>query len=163
MLNVYAWSYGSVGMAMLGSLIIWRILAKCIRQDIWKVMNAVGAVVALLIILRFTVIGRESSNEHCFMVMAEYSGEFYREIIMNIFLYFPLGLTLGELTGCHVIWLAFLLSLGIESWQFAAGTGIAQGTDVLCNTLGACMGGMVLEKDFFQKEKCTAVKGEGYG
>lgn len=42
MLNVYAWSYGSVGMAMLGSLIIWRILAKCIRQDIWKVMNAVG-------------------------------------------------------------------------------------------------------------------------
>ena len=113
MLNVYAWSYGSVGMAMLGSLIIWRILAKCIRQDIWKVMNAVGAVVALLIILRFTVIGRESSNEHCFMVMAEYSGEFYREIIMNIFLYFPLGLTLGELTGCHVIWLAFLLSLGI--------------------------------------------------
>ena len=99
MLNVYAWSYGSVGMAMLGSLIIWRILAKCIRQDIWKVMNAVGAVVALLIILRFTVIGRESSNEHCFMVMAEYSGEFYREMIMNIFLYFPLGLTLGELTG----------------------------------------------------------------
>lgn len=56
MLNVYAWSYGSVGMTMLGSLIIWRILAKCIRQDIWKVMNAVGAVVALLIILRFTVI-----------------------------------------------------------------------------------------------------------
>ena len=66
MLNVYAWSYGSVGMAMLGSLIIWRILAKCIRQDIWKVMNAVGAVVALLIILRFTVIGRESFNEHLF-------------------------------------------------------------------------------------------------
>ncbi len=64
-----------------------------------------------LIILRFTVIGRESSNEHCFMVMAEYSGEFYREMIMNIFLYFPLGLMLGELTGCHVIWLAFLLSL----------------------------------------------------
>ena len=51
--------------------------------------------VALLIILRFTVIGRESFNEHCFMVMAEYSGEFYREMIMNIFLYFPLGLTLG--------------------------------------------------------------------
>ena len=62
MLNVYAWSYGSVGMAMLGSLIIWRILAKCIRQDIWKVMNTAGAVVALLIILRFKVIGRESSN-----------------------------------------------------------------------------------------------------
>ena len=152
MLNVYAWSYGSVGMAMLGSLIIWRILAKYIRQDIWKVMNTAGAVVALLIILRFTVIGRESSNEHCFMVMAEYSGEFYREMIMNIFLYFPLGLMLGELTGCHVIWLAFLLSLGIESWQFAAGTGIAQGTDVLCNTLGACMGGMFLKRIFFKKK-----------
>ena len=48
--------------------------------------------------------------------------------------------------------ISFLLSLGIESWQFAAGTGIAQGTDVLCNTLGACMGGMFLKKIFFKKK-----------
>ena len=67
MLNVYAWSYGSVGMAMLGSLIIWRILAKYIRQDIWKVMNTAGAVVALLIILRFTVIGRGTGHDLIWM------------------------------------------------------------------------------------------------
>lgn len=152
MLNVYGWSYARVGMAMLGSGIAWRILAKYIRRDIWKVMNTMGAVVAFFIILKLTVIGRERSDGHCFMVMAEYSGEFYREMIMNTFLYFPLGLMLGELTGCHVIWLAFLLSLGIESWQFAAGTGIAQGTDVLCNTLGACMGGMFLKRIFFKKK-----------
>lgn len=32
----------------------------------------------------------------------------------------------------------------IEIWQFAAGTGLAQGTDVICNTVGVVAGGCSL-------------------
>lgn len=77
---------------------------------------------------------------------APYSDEFFRELLMNAFLYFPLGLTLGELVGWHRIWLALILAIVIESWQYAAGTGMAQVTDVICNTLGAWIGGIAFQK-----------------
>ena len=38
------------------------------------------------------------------------------------------------------IGISFLLSLVIESWQYYAGTGTAQVTDVICNTLEAAIG-----------------------
>lgn len=75
-----------------------------------------------------------------------YLDEFFRELLMNVFLYFPLGLTLGELIGWHRIWLALVLAIVIESWQYAAGTGMAQVTDVICNTLGAWIGGIAFQK-----------------
>ena len=76
----------------------------------------------------------------------EWNHEFFRELLMNVFLYFPLGLTLGELIGWHRIWLALVLAIVIESWQYAAGTGMAQVTDVICNTLGAWIGGIAFQK-----------------
>ena len=59
---------------------------------------------------------------------------------MNCFLYFPFGLTLGEVQRRKVWSGAFFVSLLIEIWQFMAGTGVAQGTDLLCNTIGAVLG-----------------------
>lgn len=90
--------------------------------------------------------GRTPSGVYQFVVMAPYSDEFFRELLMNVFLYFPLGLTLGELIGWHRIWLALVLAIVIESWQYAAGTGMAQVTDVICNTLGAWIGGIAFQK-----------------
>lgn len=103
MLNIYAWSYNRVYIVMLVLLVIWRVLARVIRADIWKILNGIGAVVAVFLILRFTVLGRTPSDQHQFMIMADYTNEFYREMLMNVFLYFPLGLTLGELIGWKVI------------------------------------------------------------
>ena len=88
----------------------------------------------------------ENTFRYQFVVMAPYSDEFFRELLMNAFLYFPLGLTLGELIGWHRIWLALVLAIVIESWQYAAGTGMAQVTDVICNTLGAWIGGIAFQK-----------------
>lgn len=94
----------------------------------------------------YKVLGRTPSGLYQFVVMAPYSDEFFRELLMNVFLYFPLGLTLGELIGWHRIWLALVLAIVIESWQYAAGTGMAQVTDVICNTLGAWIGGIAFQK-----------------
>lgn len=75
--------------------------------------------------------------------------ELYREMLMNVFLFFPLGLTLSNalprrwghwrrigvttLAGC-------LLSAGIEYAQYRFCLGMAETDDVLCNTLGALLG-----------------------
>ena len=75
--------------------------------------------------------------------------ELYREMLMNVFLFFPLGLTLSNalprrwnyrrrigvtvLAGC-------LLSAGIECAQYRFALGLAETDDVLCNTLGALLG-----------------------
>lgn len=146
MVNVYAWNYHRIFLIMLFLLILWRILARYIRIDIWKILNLFGAGVSFFLILKFTVLGRIPSGVHQFVVMAPYSDEFFRELLMNVFLYFPLGLTLGELIGWHRIWLALVLAIVIESWQYAAGTGMAQVTDVICNTLGVWIGGIAFQK-----------------
>ena len=133
MVNVYAWNYHRIFLIMLFLLILWRILARYIRIDIWKILNLFGAGVSFFLILKFTVLGRTPSGVYQFVVMAPY-------------LYCPLGLTLGELIGWHRIWLALVLAIVIESWQYAAGTGMAQVTDVICNTLGAWIGGIAFQK-----------------
>ena len=146
MVNVYAWNYHRIFLIMLFLLILWRILARYIRIDIWKILNLFGAGVSFFLIFKFTVLGRTPFGLHQFVMMAPYSDEFFRELLMNVFLYFPLGLTLGELIGWHRIWLALVLAIVIESWQYAAGTGMAQVTDVICNTLGAWIGVIAFKK-----------------
>lgn len=98
------------------------------------------AIASLYGVLLYTVLGRTPSSEHNLVFFADFTSEFYREMFMNILLFFPLGLTLTILIGPWSILVAFALSLGIESWQFFAGTGLAQGTDVICNTLGCAIG-----------------------
>ena len=86
--------------------------------------------------------GRESSGQHIFMFVASYFSEFYREMLMNVFLYFPLGLTLTYVIGYWSIFWGGILSVLIETWQFINGTGVAQGTDVICNVLGIVAGSL---------------------
>ena len=75
--------------------------------------------------------------------------ELYRAMLMNVFLFFPLGLTLSNalprkwhrwgriafttLIGC-------ILSAGIEYAQYRCALGLAETDDVICNTLGAFLG-----------------------
>lgn len=140
-MSVYAWSYKRIIGIMIITLLLWRILFRYIGGSRWwKLLNIVGACIGIIIILKFTVWGRTPSDVHQVMFAAEYSSEFYREMLMNIFLYFPLGLTLNCVIGPSAIWTGFLLSFSIETWQFFAGTGVAQGTDVICNTLGMVIG-----------------------
>ena len=77
MVNVYAWNYHRIFLIMLFLLILWRILARYIRIDIWKILNLFGAGVSFFLILKFTVLGRTPSGVHQFVVMAPYSDEFF--------------------------------------------------------------------------------------
>lgn len=82
-------------------------------------------------------------------IAARQQPELYREMLMNVFLFFPLGLTLSNalprkwhrwgkialttLVGCA-------LSAGIEYAQYRYALGMAEVDDVICNTLGAFIG-----------------------
>lgn len=126
-------------MVILAGLIVWTILPRYIPEKVWEILNIIGVCIALVLILRFTVWGRIPSGQHQFAFAASFTNEFFREMIMNTFLYFPLGLTQSTLIGPRSIVVGLALSVSIESWQFIAGTGLAQGTDVICNTLGAML------------------------
>lgn len=65
-------------------------------------------------------------------------------MIMNGVLYYPLGIALPYVTGKYrySVLTGFALSVLIEAWQYCAGTGLAQGSDVIMNTLGVAVGGL---------------------
>lgn len=131
---------------------------------VWFFINTLGLLISIYGILSYTVQNRMPSNTHQFTFFAPYTNEFYREMLMNAFLYFPFGLTLSTLlSSTHLmnsgenkkdknksgkvigpvsltISIGFLISITIESWQYFAGTGLAQGTDVIMNTLGCAIG-----------------------
>ncbi|MBO9192443.1 MAG: VanZ family protein, partial [Escherichia coli] len=80
---------------------------------------------------------------------ARKQSEAYRELLMNIFLFFPFGLTLSNALpqnwgrwrriGLTVI-TGLLLSAGIEYIQYRFALGVAETDDVICNTIGAFIG-----------------------
>lgn len=140
--NIYVWNYSWVIGIILLSVMIWNLATHYINNKFWKILNGIGIIIAFVIILHYTVIGRDPTTQHVFMFIAQYSNEFSREMLMNVFLYVPLGLTLSSLLGWKSVIVGFLLALFIETWQYISGAGIAQGTDVLCNTLGIAVGSM---------------------
>lgn len=111
-------------------------------QFLFKAVIPSLSVISLFLIFYNTVLGRQPSDNHQFLLMADYNGGFWREMLMNAMLFFPLGLSLPHFIRSYKysILIAFLLSIAIETWQYLAGTGLAQGTDIIMNTLGAAIG-----------------------
>jgi glycopeptide antibiotics resistance protein len=104
-----------------------------------KTISAILFFAASYGVLSYTVLGRMPSEEHTF-VFATHNSESGREMFMNALLYYPIGLSLSIFLGPWSILVAFLSSTLIESWQYFTGSGLAQGTDVVMNMLGAAIG-----------------------
>ena len=129
------------------ALACWTLLLLLLGRSaralaMFRVLCAVLTGLAVFGILLYTVLRRTPTDVHMFRFFAVYTDEFYREMFMNVLLYLPLGLTLTAVIGQRALVAAFLLSLGIESWQYFAGAGLAQGSDVICNSLGAALGAL---------------------
>lgn len=110
---------------------------------------------AVIAILYATILNRTPGNYELILApfasltAARVQPELYRALLMNVFLFFPLGLTLSNalprkwhrwlriilttLIGC-------ILSAGIEYAQYRYALGMAEVDDVICNTLGAFIG-----------------------
>ena len=115
--------------------------------------------VAAIVILYATLLTRTPGVPEAILTpfasltAARIQPEIYREMLMNVFLFFPLGLTLSNaLSRRWHRWLRIILttlvgcalSAGIEYAQYRCALGLAETDDVICNTLGAFLGAVSL-------------------
>lgn len=138
--NIYAARPWVVAILALAAVLIWGLLGRIVPRRVWKPVCGAAALLATVLVLWLTVWNRTPSEERVFTWAAAYTNEFFREMFMNAVLYVPFGLAACGLIGPWGVLAGFVLSVGVEVWQYATGAGLAQGTDVLCNTLGAAAG-----------------------
>ena len=140
---------------LLSLLLLWPVLCQRVGERRRVLFNTALACAAAFIILYATILTRTPGDyEVIFTPFATFTAarqqpELYREMLMNVFLFFPLGLTLSNalprkwhrwgkialttLVGC-------ILSAGIEYVQYRYALGMAEADDVICNTMGAFLG-----------------------
>lgn len=140
---------------LLSLLLLWPVLCQRVGERRRVLLNTALACAAAFIILYATILNRTPGNYELILTpfatftAAQQQPELYREMLMNVFLFFPLGLTLSNalprkwhrwlriilttLIGC-------ILSAGIEYAQYRYALGLAETDDVICNTLGAFIG-----------------------
>lgn len=140
---------------MLILILIWAILCQHFKKKRWAAINAVIFSLSTVVILYATILGRTSGDYKLILApfatfsAARQQPELYREMLMNVFLFFPLGLTLSNalLQKWHrwirivlTMLIGCILSAGIEYAQYRYALGMAEVDDVICNTLGAFIG-----------------------
>lgn len=128
-------------------------VSRLSKEKVWRIGNGVCWLCMVFVILSITISSRSSGvaevqwEPFYSFKAAQQQPEIYRSMLMNVFLFFPLGLTLpyalSEKWKCKVlivIVLAVGLSVGVEYLQYHFCLGRAETDDVICNTLGCAIG-----------------------
>ncbi len=136
-------------------LAIWTGLSILIKEKPWKVINIIALVAMIFVILDATLFGRSGETVEIILrpffsfVEAKVQPELYRSMLMNIFLFVPLGLTLPFALPAkwkHNFFWAILIALGfsciIEALQYFLALGRCEIDDVIMNTIGALLGAL---------------------
>ena len=152
---IYTRSFISVITFMALALAAWGALPARVGARRWRCGNLVLALLITAAILYATLFSRAEGGTGLILApfasltAARIQPEIYREMLMNVFLFFPLGLTLSNsLPRKWHRWLRIILttlvgcalSAGIEYAQYRCALGLAETDDVICNTLGAFLG-----------------------
>ena len=152
---IYTLPLRIVILLMLILMVTWAIINPIFRKKKRIAINAFIFCLSTVSILYTTILTRAPGDYELILTpfstftAARQQPELYREMLMNVFLFFPLGLTLSNalpqkwhrwgrialttLVGC-------ILSAGIEYAQYRYALGMAEVDDVICNTLGAFVG-----------------------
>ena len=156
---VYSRSFISVITFMALALAAWGALPARVGARRWRWGNLVLVLLMAAAILYATLFSRAEGSTGLILApfasltAARQQPELYREMLMNVFLFFPLGLTLSNaLPQKWHRWLRIILttligcalSAGIEYAQYRCALGLAETDDVICNTLGAFLGAVSL-------------------
>ena len=151
---IYALPLKTILFLMCTAICLWGFLNGRRLIQKWEIVNGILLAVSLLAILFITLHrtpGTHTAVLHLFssLAAAKERPELYRSMVMNLFLFFPLGLTLSNaLPEKRNLWgrivlttiLCCVLSALIEYTQYRCALGVAEIDDVICNTLGAFLG-----------------------
>ena len=152
---IYSRSFISIITFMALALAAWGALPARVGARHWRCGNLVLALLITAAILYATLFSRAEGGTGLILApfasltAARIQPEIYREMLMNVFLFFPLGLTLsnalprrwhrwGRITLTTLV--GYALSAGIEYTQYRYALGMAEVDDVIYNTLGAFIG-----------------------
>lgn len=135
---------------------VWGIVGhKADKKKWWQMFNWAIFLSNFAAIAFLTVYSRESGAHEVILtpfqsfVEAREQPEMYRSMLMNVFLFVPLGLSLPNVLPrrwhpavnvCLTIIFGFALSVIIEWCQYRYGLGRCEADDVIMNTLGAAIG-----------------------
>lgn len=153
-LNVYRLPLGIIILWIMLMVSIWGILASVFRNSsIWKWSNVVLFFMMIVIITYITLLSREGGTKEIILVPfhsfieGQSQPEIYRTMLMNVFLFVPLGLVMpfalpDKVMHNQIITIIFacLLSTFVEIMQYCFRLGRCEADDVICNTLGAAIG-----------------------
>lgn len=133
-------------------LLVWSVIGGMFYKYM-RIIGAVMAVIAVVAILYVTVLSRGETEVGSDFIpfssfeRAKIQPEMYRSMLMNVFLFVPLGLPLpfvfGGGTGKRIlltILVGLFLSVTVEAIQYFAHLGMAETDDVICNTVGTAIG-----------------------
>lgn len=171
--QLYARPLWQIITGMILMAFLWRILSSYIRErynkkKFWKLINTFLVLGMLGVIFVVTLSSRGAGGYGIIFIPfysfieAKIQPEMYRSMLMNVFLFFPLGLSLPyalpEKWNRKVllsILFAMILSIGIEFLQYHYHLGRAEVDDVICNTLGCAIGctSYLISKKHFQRKK----------
>lgn len=138
---------------MFAMYLLWTLGMMILRGKAKRIVAAVFAVFAVGLIVFFTVWGRESKSRELSLipfisfVNAKTQPEFYRTMYMNVALFIPLGLSLPYALPDKIkhkvlltVGVGFVISVGVEAYQYFFSAGRCETDDVLMNTLGTFFG-----------------------
>lgn len=158
------------------AVLIWGVAMRFLAgrfPSAVKYGNLALAVVTLGGILYITVLRSNPGKQELILqpfqsfIEAKQQKEMYREMLMNVLLFVPFGLTVPfALTPVKdavfqrniryaviVLLIAIALSVGIEAVQYHYALGRCETDDVLCNTLGALFGVCAYLLQFPKRQK----------
>lgn len=160
-LQIYAQPLYLVVAEMILLIILWAWFKNRYGKLLWwKLFNLAVFVLAVSAILYSTVYSRTESYKvpvfipfHSFY-QAKTEPEIYRAMLMNLFLFEPIGLSLPNILPkkanpvVATVIIAMLLSVFIEAIQYYFCLGRCETDDVIMNTLGAAVGGIAYKNSF---------------
>lgn len=158
--------------AMFLLILLWSFLRRFSkkrpqRNIIWKFGNAMIFMGIFMIVVCLTIYTRSGGDSEVILipfhsfVEAKTQPEMYRSMLMNVFLFFPIGLSLPNILpekwkhpALIAIGFACIFSFCVEFLQYYYHLGRAEIDDVLCNTFGCAIGTLsyVIERKFAVKQ-----------
>lgn len=136
---------------------LWGIFGKIEKKkQWWSIINTIVFVSTVLIILYMTIYSRGEATKEAILIpfhsfiRAREQPELYRSMLMNVFLFVPIGLSLPFVLPRkkHPVIItmiaAFLFSISIEAIQYYLALGLCEVDDVIMNTLGAMIGTLAI-------------------
>ena len=153
---IYCLSYFELALFVAAASVICVAVNSFLYKYSWwrYILIAIGTVYTMLL-LYITLLGRTEPivNSISLVPFESYidylngAQEMLRTCIMNIFLFYPLGLVLGALLTKQKLWKLLLawaacfgLSVMIELSQYIFSIGYAEVDDVINNTIGSALG-----------------------